>query len=169
MNVDYSESLQKNLMNIAEDIGANLSEITIVKMSIGVDEFHKNLELIQGNWDDGHPWIIIDENDRVYTLASAESFTQMIHFFASTQNEIFQLKLEKAIWQHFPVDFNDVWAVAMDRIKTLAQTRPENKIVNLDLNWLLNEIKEKYPNLFYQLDQLLAQSRAKNEIDRQDG
>ena len=66
------------------------------------------------------------------------------------------LKLEKAILERYPIDFHDVWAVAMDRIKKLALTRPKSVVVNLDLDWLVSEIKQEYPNLFYHLDQILA-------------
>lgn len=80
----------------------------------------------------------------------------MIALLASAQGESFRLKLEKAIWQRYPVDFHDVWAVAMDRIKRLAQSRPESTVVKLDLDWLVTEIKQEYPNLFLHLDQMLT-------------
>jgi len=155
----YPEHLNNHLVQIAEKMGINTSEMTIVKMSPGTDERHKDLELLQGSWHEKRPWIILDEEDHIYTLTTAESLTQMVRFLTSTQSENFQLKLEKAIWQHLPIDFHDVWEVAMDRIRTLVQSRPESAVVNLDLDWLLNEIKQKYPNLFYHLDQILAQEK----------
>lgn len=155
--MSYPEHLKNNFEQIAEKMGINASEMTIVKMSLGVDERHKDLELLQGSWHETRPWIILDEKDHIYTLTTTESLTQMVRFLTSTQSENFQLKLEKAIWQRFPIDFHDVWEVAMDRIRTLAQSRPESTVVNLDLDWLLNEIKQKYPNLFYHLDLRLAQ------------
>jgi hypothetical protein len=50
-----------------------------------------------------------------------------------------------------------VWAVAMERIKRLAKSRPGSTVVKLDLDWLVSEIKQEYPNLFYHLDQMLTQ------------
>lgn len=155
----YPDHLKSHLGQIAEKMGINPAEMTIVKMTPGEDERHKELELIQENWDEKRPWVIVDENDQIYTLTTAESLTQIVRFLTATQSENFQLKLEKAIWQSLPIDFHDVWEVAMDRIRTLAQSRPESTVVNLDLDWLLNEIKQKYPNLFYHLDQMLEQEK----------
>ncbi len=153
----YPEHLKNNFEKIAEKMGIHPSEMTILKMSPGADERHKDLELLQGSWNEERPWIILDEKDRIYTLTTAESLAQMVRFLTSAQSENFQLKLEKAIWQRFPIDFHDVWEVAMDRIRTLALSRPESAVVNLDLDWLLNEIKQKYPNLFHHLDLMLTQ------------
>jgi len=155
----FPDHLQTNLGLIAEKMGIDASDMTIVKMSPGADERHKDLELVQGSWDEKRPWIIIDEKDRLYSLTSTESIAQMFRFLSSAQSENFQLKLEKAIWERLPIDFNDVWEVAMDRIRTLAQSRPDSTVVNLDLDWLLNEIKQAHPNLFYHLDKLLAQDK----------
>lgn len=155
----YPEHLKNHLGQIAEKMGIDISEMTIVKMSPGTDERHKDLELLQGSWLEERPWIILDEKDHIYTLTTAESLAQMVRFLTSAQSENFQLKLEKAIWQRLPVDFHDVWEVAMDRIRTLAQSRPESTVVNLDLDWLLNEIKQKYPNLFYHIDQIMAHTK----------
>ena len=155
--MSFPKQLQKHLGQIAETLNLNADEMTIVKMRPGIDGRHKELELIQGSWDTEHPWVIIDENDLPYTMTSAESLSKMIALFASAQGETFRLKLEKAIWKHYPIDYYDVWAVAMDRIKRLAKSRPESTIVKLDLDWLVTEIKQEYPNLFYHIDQLLGQ------------
>lgn len=153
----FPEHLQNHLGQIAEALEVKLSEMTIVKMRPGIDERHKELELLQGNWDEERPWVIIDEHDEPHTMTSPQALSNMIALLASAQGESFRLKLEKAIWQRYPVDFHDVWAVAMDRIKRLAQSRPESTVVKLDLDWLVTEIKQEYPNLFLHLDQMLMQ------------
>lgn len=155
----YPEHLNKHLGQIAESMGVHPSDMTVVKMSAGADDRHKELELLQGSWHEERPWIIIDEEDQVYTLTSAEALTKIIRLLSVTQSENFQHKLEKAILQRLPIDFHDVWEVAMDRIRTLVQSRPESTVVNLDLDWLVSEIKQKYPNLFYHLDQILGEKK----------
>jgi hypothetical protein len=147
------------LGEIAENMGIHPAEITVVKMSAGSDDRHKELELLQGSWNKEKPWVIIDEEEHIYTLTSVESLSKIIQLLSITQSESFQLKLEKAIMQRLPIDFHDVWEVAMDRIRSLAQSRPESTIVNLDLNWLVSEIKQKYPNLFYNIEQILTQKK----------
>lgn len=154
----FPEQLENHLGKIAEALDLNTSEMTVVKMKSGVDDRHKELELIQGNWDEERPWIIIDENDHPHTMTSAHALSNIIALIASAQGENFRLKLEKAILERYPIDFHDVWAVAMDRIRRLAQSRPESTIVKLDLDWLVTEIKQEYPNLFHHLDQLLGRT-----------
>lgn len=153
----YPEHLTNHLGEIAGKLGINPTEMTIVKMTPGTDDRHKELELIQGDWNDTRPWIILDERDRIYTLTSAESLSMIVHLLTASQSENFQHKLEKAIWQSLPIDFEDVWSVAMDRIQTMARSQSDSMVVNIDLDWLVNEIKQKYPNLFYHLDQIMAQ------------
>jgi hypothetical protein len=153
----FPEHIQNHLGQIAEALDLNPSEMTIVKMRPGIDKRHKELELLQGSWDEERPWVIIDERDHPYTMTSAQALSKMIALLASVQGESFQLRLEKAIWQRYPIDYYDVWAVAMERIKRLAKSRPGSTVVKLDLDWLVSEIKQEYPNLFYHLDQMLTQ------------
>lgn len=153
----FPEQLQNHLGKIAEALDQNVSEMTIVKMRPGADDRHKELELLQGSWDEERPWIILDEHDHPHTMTSSQTLSKMIAMLASAQGESFQLKLEKAIWQRYPIDFHDVWAVAMDRIKRQAQKQSKSTVVKIDLDWLVSEIKQEYPNLFYHLDQMLSQ------------
>ncbi len=153
----FPEQLQKHLGEIASTLNINEADMTIVKMRPGSDDRHKELELLQGSWDDKQTWVIIDENEHPYTMTSAPALSKIITLFALSQDETFRLKLEKAILKHYPIDYYDVLAVAMDKIKRLAQSRPESTIVKLDLDWLVTEIQQEYPNLFHQLDQLLIQ------------
>jgi hypothetical protein len=151
------EKLKKDLGEIAETLNLNADEMTIVRMRPGTDARHKELELLQGSWETEQPWVILDENDLPHAMTSAASLSKMIAMFASAQGEAFRLKLEKAIWKSYPVDYYDVWTVAMDKIKKLVKRRPESTIVKLDLDWLVSEIKQEYPNLFLHIDQLLEQ------------
>lgn len=153
----FPEHLQKHLGHIAETLNIKEGELTIVRMRPGVNDRHRELELLQGSWDEQRPWVIIDEHDQAYTMTSVPALSKMIAMFASSQDESFRLKLEKAILARYPIDYYDVLAVAMDKIKRLAQSRPGSTVVKLDLDWLITEIKKEYPNLFYDLDQLIMQ------------
>lgn len=153
----FPEHLQNHLAEIAETLNINASEMTIVKMRPSRDDRHRELELLQGSWDEKRPWVIIDEKDHPYTMTSASALSKMIAMFTLSQDETFRLKLEKAILKRHPIDYYDVLAVAMEKIKQLAQSRPGSTVVKLDLDWLITEINQEYPNLFYHLDQLLTQ------------
>ncbi len=152
----FPDPLDRHIAQIAEALDLSAEAMTVVKMHPGHDERHRELELLQGSWDVEHPWIILDEHDHPHTMTSAQSLSKMIALLAAAQGESFQLKLEKAIWQRYPIDFYDVWAVAMERIKRRVRNHPKSTVVTLDLDWLVSEIKQEYPNLFYHLDQLLT-------------
>lgn len=152
----YPDHLDSHIGDISERMGIDPSEVTVVKMSSGSDERHRSLELIQGNWNKDQPWIVVDEEEHIYALTSFESIVKLIGMLTVTQSENFRHKLEKAILQRLPIDFEDVWEVAMDRIRTMARKQSDSTIINIDLDWLVGEIKQKYPNLFYHLDQILG-------------
>jgi len=154
--MSYPDYLHHQIGEISEKMGIDPSDITVVKMSSGSDDRHRSLELIQGHWNKDQPWIIVDEDEHIYALTSFESIAKLIGMLTVTQSENFQHKLEKAIWQRLPIDFEDVWEVAMDRIRIMARTQSDSTVVNIDLDWLISEIKQKYPNLFYHLDQIMG-------------
>ncbi len=152
-----TEDLKKSLGELAETLNLKPDEMTVVRMHPGENGRRKELELLQGSWETKSAWVIIDEKGEPFTVTSAQTLSKMLAMFASAQDETFRLRLEKAIWKRYPIDYYDVWVVAMDKIKQLAKSRPGSTIVKLDLDWLVSEIRQEYPNLFYHLDQLLQQ------------
>ena len=54
------------------------------------------------------------------------------------------MKLEKSILQQLPLDFQDVWAVAMEEIG-------KSKKNEIDFDKLVKKIKKEHPNLFLDL------------------
>jgi hypothetical protein len=73
--------------------------------------------------------------------------------------EVFKSRLEKAIAKELPIDFHDVWTVAMHELQQRLREGGEMS-ANIDLQQLVRSIKRKHPNLFYSLKDL--------EIDEQD-
>jgi len=67
--------------------------------------------------------------------------------------EVFKSRLEKAIAKELPIDFHDVWAVAIDELQKRLKdgtTKPSN----INLESLIKNIKREHPNLFYSLKNL---------------
>ena len=77
----------------------------------------------------------------------------MLEGLKELQKENFELKLEKAIYQQIPIDFNDAWIVAMDEIKK----QGKNGLVemNIDLDKLMSEVKRQHPNLFVDMEAMM--------------
>ncbi|MEF3192298.1 MAG: DUF2603 domain-containing protein [Campylobacterales bacterium] len=149
------DHLSARLNQLAQQLSIDPSELTVVRLSGEKESRQRQLQLLQGSWNNKHPWIVIDEaDDKIYTITSMESMAQMMSMISGIQNELFKMKLEKAIWQRLPIDFYDVWTVAIDRIRSMVDESPGTRIVNLDLDALLTDIKRNHPNLFYHLEHL---------------
>ncbi|WP_037940602.1 DUF2603 domain-containing protein [Sulfurospirillum arcachonense] len=139
---------------ISKDIGLN-GDKTVIEIEKTDNPEVKKLNLKSGSWNASEPWFIVDENKKLHTMMSMSSINKIIDKFRATQEENFNLKLEKTIWQNIPIDFKDVWAVAMDHIKHMANHEQNGaKVINVDLEELVSKIKQEHPNLFLDLKDL---------------
>ena len=139
---------------ISKDIGL-AGDKTVIEIENTNNPDIKRLRLKSGSWSANEPWFVVDENKKLHTMMSISSVNKIIENFRATQEENFNLKLEKTIWQNIPIDFKDVWSVAMDEIKSMATKEDkEVKVINVDLEQLINKIKQEHPNLFLNLKDL---------------
>jgi len=133
----------------------NSHEKTIINQKDTQDPDKKLLTLQSGDWNTNEPWFVIDENDKIHTMISIDTFLQIIQSLQKAQEENFNLKLEKTIWQNIPLDFNDVWTVAMTEIKKQIENSKDKKTIGINTEKIVQDIKKKYPNLFLNLDMYL--------------
>ena len=148
-----------------------IDKINILSKKIGMDENQEktilNLEdtdspdrklltLKSGNWDNEEPWFVVDKNGKIHTMLSLDTLLHIIKSLRITQEENFNLKLEKSIWQNVPIDFQDVWVVAMDEIKKQLKNSKDKRSLNIDIDKVVKDIKKRYPNLFLNLDKYLS-------------
>jgi len=139
---------------ISKDIGLD-GDKTVIEIENTDNPEVKKLNLKSGSWNAKEPWFVVDENQKLHTMMSINSVNKIVENFRSTQEENFNLKLEKTIWQNIPIDFQDVWAVAMDEIKSMATHKDKDtKVINVDLEELITKIKAEHPNLFLNLKDL---------------
>ena len=131
-------------------------EKTILNLEDANDSNKKVLTLQSGDWNDKEPWFVIDQDEKIHTMLSLDTLLYVINALRATQEENFNLKLEKSIWQNVPIDFQDVWVVAMDEIKKQLKDSKDKKSLNIDIDKVLKDIKKKYPNLFLNLDKYLS-------------
>ena len=120
-------------------------ERTLLEIEASLEEDTKVLRLKSGKWNSiKEPWLVLDEKQKLHALLSMDSLTKIVENFRQMEREAFALKLEKSILQHLPLDFNDVWAVAIEEIKKYKKTPA-------DFDKVVYAIKKKHPNLFLNL------------------
>ncbi|MDR1975849.1 MAG: DUF2603 domain-containing protein [Campylobacteraceae bacterium] len=124
---------------------------TILEVELTDNPDIKSLSLKSGSWEAKEPWFVIDEKKKIHTLISLDTLTKMVENLKTMGQENFELKLEKTIWKHLPVDFGDVWVVAMDEIRHMAKNSQNAQAVKLDIEKLVANIKKKHPSLFVDL------------------
>ncbi len=132
-------------------------EKTILNLEKTDEPDKKLLTLKSGSWDGEEPWFLIDEDEKIHTMLSLDTLLQIIKALQKTQEENFNLKLEKTIWQNVPIDFQDVWVVAMDEIKKRLKNAKDKRSLDINVSEVVKEIKKKHPNLFLNLDRYLSQ------------
>lgn len=154
------KELEKRVDNLdkinkfSKSLGIKKDDQTVLEISKTSDENKKLLSLKSGHFDAPEPWFIIDEEGKIHTLLSLQSLKNMLEGLKNLQKENFELKLEKAIYQQIPIDFNDVWVVAMDVIKKEASKGKSEFSINLDS--LIARVKEEHPNLFMDMQSFAA-------------
>ncbi len=157
-NLPVSEQLQK-IDALAAKMGMpKPHERPVLQIKPGEKENQKILELKRGDWSDDQPWFVIDEKGNLMVLSSAEAMMNIMQSLQHMGEEVFKARLERAIAKELPIDFHDVWTVAMHE---LGQRIKEGQATSaVDLDNLVKNIKRKHPNLFYSLKDL--------DIDEQD-
>ncbi|MDR2638783.1 MAG: DUF2603 domain-containing protein [Helicobacteraceae bacterium] len=150
-------AVQKQIDEIAKSLDLAQNGRTVVRLCGTDDPNKKTLELISGEWDPSKPWFVVDEGGKIHALTNIESFMQFIRSLHGVSSENFSLKLEKAIWRNLPVDFGDVWAVAIAELESRLAENRESRILEVDIERLVERIRKEHPNLFYHIKDDMAE------------
>ncbi len=148
-----AEQQLKEIDAVAKRLGMpKPSERPVMQILPGEEENRKVLELKRGSWSDEQPWFIIDEDGKLLVLSTAEAMTAIMNSLQHMGEEVFKARLERAIAKELPIDFHDVWVVAMHELQQKLKEGAAAQSVDLDT--LVKSIKRKHPNLFYSLRDL---------------
>ncbi len=159
MEEKQNAELMKKINALSKSLGFTQEKQTLVKIKKTDNKKIRELHLENGSWESSEPWFAIDDDDdnKAYAFIPADTFSQMLEALKKTSQENFNLKLEKTIWQNVPIDFEDVWVVALEEVRAHARKEDPNKPVSIDLDKLLDKIKNDHPNLFINLKELIPQ------------
>ena len=168
MDKKYNSEIVKKINALSKSLGFTHDEQTLLEIKKTDNKDIKELHLKNGSWESNDPWFAIDTDDdtKAYAFIPADAFAQMIEVLKKAQQENFDLKLEKTIWQNVPIDFEDVWVVAMEEIRDKARKEDPKKPVSIDLDNLLKKIKKEYPNLFINLKEFIPEQLNNNRIGK---
>ena len=158
-NLQNSNRAMDKINEFSGQLGIKNDDKTVLEITASEGE-SKTLRLKSGRWDAPEPWFVIDESQRVHTLVSIASLKNLLEGLRGLQREAFELRLEKAIYQQIPIDFNDAWVVAMDEIKK--QAKGGLMEMNIDLDKLMSKVKKQHPNLFVDME---AMMRERGELE----
>ncbi len=149
-----AEQQLKEIDEVAKRLGMpKPTERPVMQMVSSGEDNRKVLELRRGSWSDEQPWFVIDEEGRLLVLSTAESMSAIMNSLQHMGEEVFKARLERAIAKELPIDFHDVWVVAMHELQQRLK-EGATAAQSVDLDNLVKSIKRKHPNLFYSLKDL---------------
>ncbi|EAI4415204.1 MULTISPECIES: DUF2603 domain-containing protein [Campylobacter] len=137
----------ERLDNISNSLGISKRKRTLFELE-QISDNEMKLIIKNGKLNLSVPWFGMSGNTPC-ALVPAGLFEAIINTLKNAQKENFELKLEKSIWQHIPVDFGDVWSVAIDEIKKSKFKKEPN------LDRVVKKIKKEHPNLFVDMQSLI--------------
>ena len=141
-----------NSLKIIENISHTLGISDRERITFDIEEVSSNelrVRIVNGTKNFKSPWFAI-KNEEPYIFMPAEILDMVFRMLRTAQKESFELRLERSIWQHMPIDFGDVWRVAMDELAR------GNFATEPDLEKLIAKIKQEHPNLFVDMTSFIA-------------
>lgn len=104
------------------------------------------LHLEKGEFDPREAWFLHDDDGEEYVVMPQNILKKIISIIRNAHEEKLLLELSRDISQQTPVDFDDVLAVALNKLES--RRLPDGSLPKINTKSLIKEIKKQYPNLF---------------------
>ena len=138
--------MNNHLENISQTLGISKKRRTTFELE---DMDNNQMKLsYKGKANLNTPWFGM-YGDKPCALVPAGLFEAVINARKNAHKDNSELKLERSILQNLPIDFGDVWTVAIEEIKKANYKKEPN------LDRLIATIKKEHPNLFLDMRSLV--------------
>lgn len=154
----YNDTLKK-INQFGVRLGVEKEKQVIMELQPTQKKNEKILKLKSKSFEGPKPWFIIDEEGEIRVLVHISNLENLLESERKNQIDNFELRLEKALYRQVPVDFNDVWVVAMELIKRKCGKWFWD--TDLDLDKLMEDLKKEHPNLFIDMDAVVQRIEGK--------
>lgn len=104
------------------------------------------LHLEKGAFDPREAWFLRDDDGEEYVVMPQNILKKIISIIRNAHEEKLLLELSRDISQQTPVDFDDVMAVALNKLES--KRLPDGSLPKINTKSLIKAIKKQYPNLF---------------------
>lgn len=94
--------------------------------------------------DENLTYCFKDENAQDFYLVSQKNMQRLLKAAKQLEIDKYLFKLEQEIYYNVPIDFEDVWCVALKEVKNYKQ-EPKTLVKNL---------KKRYPYLFFEIPKI---------------
>ena len=111
----------------------------------------KQIKTLTTSRDLEDPFILKNDKGQESVVFSSEVFAQMVSKLEELKQQQLELELEKEIASQMPVDFDDVWKVA---ITQLEEDQKKNLDDELDVSFVVKKIRKSHPNLFIDMSEI---------------
>lgn len=159
---EVSSTAQPNLSVINKKLIASLKVIESISHTLGISDNERinfdieqisenelNIRIVNGTANFKSPWFAI-KNEEPYIFMPAEILDMLFVMLKKAQKESFEVRLERAIAQHMPIDFGDVWRVVANELASGKYAKEP------DIDKIVSKVRQEHPNLFMDLSSFIS-------------
>lgn len=110
------------------------------------------LNIQNGEFDNKKTWCVKDDDGEEYLLLPHSALKKVLRAIEGINEEKLILELGRDVIQSAPIDFDDVMAVAIDKIEA-KRLNDGSLPPHINTKSIVSEIKKSHPNLFFNFNE----------------